>query len=139
MRPPLAAGRLRFLDPGHLTFARKRKGSDGTSPGTHRHRLRTAPMTLDPLPTYPLSVLCVHGQTDVKSDHPPRNPHLTDLGRRQGGKLGQALRAMGFSGVIYSSSYFRTMETAQAVGEVTGTPIVPTAEMREYVIRRVPT
>lgn len=76
-----------------------------------------------------------HGQTDVKSDHPPGDPHLTDLGRRQAGKLGQALEGMGFAGVIYSSPYFRTMETAQAVAEVTGAAVVPAAEMREYVIR----
>ena len=76
-----------------------------------------------------------HGQTDVKSDHPPGDPHLTDLGRRQAEKLGQALEEMGFAGVIYSSPYFRTMETAQAVAELTGTSIAPAAEMREYVIR----
>jgi len=76
-----------------------------------------------------------HGQTDVKSDHPPGDPHLTDLGRRQARRLGQALEEMGFAGVIYSSPYFRTMETAQVVAEAAGAPVEPAAEMREYVIR----
>lgn len=76
-----------------------------------------------------------HGQTDVKSDHPPGDPHLTGLGRRQAEKLGLALRETGFAGQIYSSPYFRTMETAQVVAEATGTYVTPTAEMREYVIR----
>ena len=76
-----------------------------------------------------------HGQTDVRSDHPPGDPHLTDLGRKQAELLGRSLRDMGFDGTIYCSPYFRTIETAQAIAHVTETMIVPAAEMREYVIR----
>lgn len=74
-----------------------------------------------------------HGQTDVKSDHPPGDPHLTGLGRRQAEKLGEALKELGFAGAIHSSPYRRTMETAQVVAEVTDTYIAPIPEMREYV------
>jgi len=76
-----------------------------------------------------------HGQTDVQSDHPPGDPHLTDLGRRQAERLGQALKELGFAGAIYSSPYFRTMETAQVVAETTDTYVTPVAEMREHVPR----
>lgn len=76
-----------------------------------------------------------HGQTDVRSDHPPGDPHLTDLGIRQAEYLGMALKESSFVGVIYSSPYFRTIETAQVIADVTDTVIVPAAEMREYVIR----
>ena len=76
-----------------------------------------------------------HGQTDVRSDHPPGDPHLTDLGRKQAELLGQSLGNMGFKGVVYSSPYFRTIETAQVIADVTDTVVMPAAEMREYVIR----
>ena len=76
-----------------------------------------------------------HGQTDVRSDHPPGDPHLTQLGRKQAELLGEALKDQGFEGQIYSSPYFRTIETADVVAEVTDTVVFPAAEMREYVIR----
>ena len=38
-------------------------------------------------------------------------------------------------GGIYSSPYFRTVETAHVIAEITDRVVVPAAEMREYVIR----
>lgn len=76
-----------------------------------------------------------HGQTDVKSDHPPGDPHLTDLGKRQAELLGHALVEQGFNGAVYSSPYFRTIETAQIVAEVADAVVWPAPPMREYVIR----
>lgn len=76
-----------------------------------------------------------HGQTDVRSDHPPGDPHLTNLGRKQAELLGRSLGEMGFKGEIHSSPYFRTIETAQVIAGVTDRMVVPAAEMREYVIR----
>ncbi|NKB68861.1 MAG: hypothetical protein GKR89_17485 [Candidatus Latescibacteria bacterium] len=76
-----------------------------------------------------------HGQTDVNSDHPPGDPHLTSLGHRQAKLLGRALKEHGFAGTIYSSPYLRTVETAQGIAAVTGAKVLLAAEMREYVIR----
>ena len=76
-----------------------------------------------------------HGQTDVRSDHPPGDPHLTDLGMRQAELLGRALDEQGFDGTVYSSPYFRAIETAQVIADVTNSDVLPTPEMREYVIR----
>ena len=76
-----------------------------------------------------------HGQTDAKSDHPPGDPRLTDLGRRQAALLGRRLQEIGFCGEIHSSPYHRTVETAQVIAEATDTVVILAAEMREYVIR----
>jgi broad specificity phosphatase PhoE len=59
----------------------------------------------------------------------------TDLGRKQAELLGGSLKEMGFEGEIYSSPYFRAVETAQVIADVTDRVVVPAAEMREYVIR----
>ena len=76
-----------------------------------------------------------HGQTDVNSDHPPGDPHLTDLGKRQAQLLGCALVEQGFNGDVYSSPYFRAIETAQIIAAVVDTDVLPAPELREYVIR----
>jgi len=76
-----------------------------------------------------------HGQTDVRSDHPPGDPHLTDLGKKQAELLGRALVEQGFNGAIYSSPYFRTIETAQIAAEIVDAVVWPAPPMREYVIR----
>ena len=76
-----------------------------------------------------------HGQTDVRSSHPPGDPRLTEIGRQQAKLLGERLSADGFQGEILSSPYLRTTETAQVIAEVTTSVILPSAEMREYVIR----
>jgi len=76
-----------------------------------------------------------HGQTDVRSDHPPGDPRLTEVGRKQAELLGRRLKDDGFRGIIYSSPYLRTTETAQVIADVTHSVILPAHEMREYVIR----
>ena len=76
-----------------------------------------------------------HGQTDSQRDHPVGDPYLSDLGKKQAGLLGHALKEHGFDGMIYSSPYFRTMATAQIIAEVTDSVVLPTPEMRECVIR----
>jgi broad specificity phosphatase PhoE len=76
-----------------------------------------------------------HGQVDQKTDHPVGDPHLSPLGREQARLLGERLRALGFSGRIFSSPYMRTIETANIVAEVAGASVIPAPEMREYVIR----
>ncbi len=76
-----------------------------------------------------------HGQVDQKTDHPVGDPHLSPLGREQARLLGERLRALGFSGRIFSSPYMRTIETANIVAEVAAVPVIPAPEMREYVMR----
>jgi len=76
-----------------------------------------------------------HGQTSTKKIRQPADPDLSDLGRKQARLLGQRLKDQNFQGPIYSSPYWRTIETANEIAEVLDTVIIPTAEMREYFIR----
>lgn len=76
-----------------------------------------------------------HGQVDQATDHPVGDPYLSEVGREQARLLGVRLEALGFSGSIHSSPYFRTVETAQIVAEVVDVDVIPAAEVREYVIR----
>lgn len=76
-----------------------------------------------------------HGQTDTQKSHQPEDPYLSDLGRTQARLLGQRLKDLHFQGPIYSSPYWRTIETANEIAEDLDTVIIPTAEMREYFIR----
>jgi len=62
-----------------------------------------------------------HGQVDPPAlakgedpDYPRGDAPISDLGRTQARLLGQRLRELGFSGVIHSSPYRRTIETAHA-------------------------
>lgn len=54
---------------------------------------------------------------------------------RQAELLGRALKEQGFDGTVYSSPYFRAIETAQIIADVTDSVVLPTPEIREYVIR----
>ena len=65
-------------------------------------------------------------------DYPPGDPPLSDLGREQAGRLGERLRALGFSGQIYASPYRRTFETADVVAGVLGATVYPEPAIREY-------
>ena len=76
-----------------------------------------------------------HGQTNTKKTHTPGDPYLSDLGRQQALLLGRRLAELGFNGPIYSSPYYRTIETAHIIAETVDTVVIPAAPMREYVIR----
>lgn len=76
-----------------------------------------------------------HGQTSPNKPHQPADPRLSDQGRTQAHLLGQRLKSLNFQGPIYSSPYWRTIETANEIAEVLDTVIIPTAAMREYFIR----
>jgi broad specificity phosphatase PhoE len=82
-----------------------------------------------------------HGQVNPQAlaksenpDYPRGDPPISDLGRTQARLLGQRLKAQGFSGVIHSSPYRRTIETAHIIAEVVDVPVVPSAPMREVVM-----
>jgi broad specificity phosphatase PhoE len=64
-------------------------------------------------------------------DFPAGNPALTQLGRQQARLLGQRLRYMAFRGIIYSSPYLRTLETAEIIAELTSGTVIVSDEIRE--------
>ena len=76
-----------------------------------------------------------HGQTNTKKTHTPGDPYLSDLGRQQALLLGRRLAESGFDGPVYSSPFYRTIETAYIIAETVDTVVIPAAPMREYVIR----
>lgn len=81
-----------------------------------------------------------HGQPDldgisqkIDPEIPTCDPVLTELGRKQAEFLGKHLKNAGFNGVIFSSPYRRTLDTAQIVAEITGTKIILEKAIQEYV------
>lgn len=81
-----------------------------------------------------------HGQVKPKNneyyentDFPKGDPALTQLGRHQAELLGLRLKDLHFKGDIYSSPYYRTLETAQIIAEITGAAIQPDGHIREIV------
>ena len=74
-------------------------------------------------------ILIRHGQTEfnrlfsvTRRDPGIRDPHLTDLGRRQAAAVAQALRPSRLRKLI-SSPYARALETAGIIAEHLGLPI----------------
>ncbi len=79
-----------------------------------------------------------HGQVGVNAEYlngnaflPRGEMNLSDLGREQATLLGKHLVKLGFDGKILSSPLWRTMETAEAIAEETGSLIYPTPFMHE--------
>lgn len=65
--------------------------------------------------------------------YPPGDKGISELGARQARWLGERLVELGFKGMIHSSPYHRTMQTAQTAAEVLDAPIVPEPAIQEYV------
>ena len=83
-----------------------------------------------------------HGQvlpatedTWSRADYPPGDPPLSDLGMEQARRLGERLRAQGFSGPVYVSPYLRTVQTACRIADVADLTVEPVALLREIVNR----
>ena len=79
-----------------------------------------------------------HGQvaeTEFVGGHmfPAGDKPLSELGREQARLLGEHLLRTGFSGVILSSPYMRTMETAEIIAEILDLEIIPYAPIREII------
>ena len=78
-----------------------------------------------------------HGQVapltayDGSHLYPKGDPPLSELGRLQAAKLGIHMRERGFSGLIISSPFARTLETAELIAAETGCPVIPFAPIRE--------
>ncbi len=78
-----------------------------------------------------------HGQVadNVKYYGDPLYPAgevpLSNLGRKQARRLGEYLKSIGFCGKIYSSPYWRTLETAEIIADIIDAPIIPVANLRE--------
>src|SRR5919108_1950077 len=56
---------------------------------------------------------------------------LSDAGRQQARRLGEALRGIPLA-ALYASPLDRAMETAQFIGEETGTDVVPDERLHEW-------
>jgi broad specificity phosphatase PhoE len=83
-----------------------------------------------------------HGQPNsdplswnVNPEIPLRDPVLTEKGRIQAKSLGKFLKKKKFNGLIISSPYRRTLETAQVVAEQTGSKIMVAPEIQEVVFK----
>jgi broad specificity phosphatase PhoE len=83
-----------------------------------------------------------HGQPDLEQvsweanpDVPLCDPLLTEKGRIQAKYLGKFLKQKNFKGIIISSPYRRTLETAQIVAEQTNSVITIEAAMQEVVTK----
>lgn len=81
-----------------------------------------------------------HGQVGLTAEYiggdatlPRGEMPLSDLGREQATRLGQFLARRDFHGVILSSPFWRTMETAELIAQETGSVIIPTPWMHEIL------
>ena len=81
-----------------------------------------------------------HGQVGLTADYiggdatlPRGEMPLSDLGREQATLLGKFLARRNFKGIILSSPFWRTMETAELIAEETGSVIYPTPWMHEIL------
>ncbi len=68
------------------------------------------------------------------ADFPVGDEPLMPLGREQAKILGGRLREMGFSGVIYTSPYGRTLETAAIIARELGIGFTPLPCLREMFV-----
>jgi len=82
-------------------------------------------------------ILLRHGQsefnlhfTKTRRDPGIQDPHLTEEGWRQAREAGQALAGQGLARIIVSP-YTRALQTAQAVNEALGLPVLVNPVVRE--------
>lgn len=81
-------------------------------------------------------IITRHAQIQSSYDkhlYPSLDPKITELGREQATLLGKRLFEEGFCGLIVSSPYTRTLETAEIIAEITGCEILPFAPIREVM------
>ncbi len=79
-----------------------------------------------------------HGQVQTEKGvddpfYPKGEIALSPLGREQARLTGERLKELGFCGKIYASPYFRTMETANIIADVTGSKVYPYAPIQELM------
>ncbi len=86
-----------------------------------------------------------HGQVLPKSYYqgnaslPVGNSALSQLGCTQAQLLGKRLKELNFNGIIYSSPYDRTMQTADVVAREVGAKVVPVIDLHEISNVKEPT
>ena len=86
-----------------------------------------------------------HGQVLPKSYYqgnaslPMGNSALSQLGCTQAQLLGKRLKELNFKGIIYSSPYDRTMQTADVVASEIGAKVVPVIDLHEISNVKEPT
>ncbi len=76
-------------------------------------------------------ILPPHDSAAGEGDPSPLDPNLSALGRRQAYLLGRRLKEVGFRGLVHSSPFRRTAETAQIVAETVDSGIVLSPPLRE--------
>ena len=78
-----------------------------------------------------------HGQVKETADYygdalfPKGEVPLSEMGYAQAVCLGKRLKTLHFKGKIFSSPFWRTMETAEIVAEQTGSEIIPIPDLHE--------
>ena len=86
-----------------------------------------------------------HGQVLPKSYYqgnaslPVGNAGLSELGKEQARFVGKRLKELNFNGIIFSSPYDRTLNTAEIIAEEVGAKIIPLICMREISNAKEPT
>ena len=86
-----------------------------------------------------------HGQTLPKSYYqnnpslPTGDSGLSDLGKEQARLTGKRLKQLNFKGIIFSSPYDRTLNTAEIIAEEVGAKIIPLLSLREISNAKEPT
>ena len=86
-----------------------------------------------------------HGQVLPKSYYqgnaslPMGNSALSPLGCTQAQLLGKRLKELNFNGIIYSSPYDRTMQTADIVAREVGAKVIPVIDLHEISNVKEPT
>lgn len=86
-----------------------------------------------------------HGQILPKSYYqnnpslPVGNAGLSELGKEQARLVGKRLKDLGFNGIIFSSPYDRTLNTAEIIAEEVGAKVIPLLCLREISNVKEPT
>ena len=74
-----------------------------------------------------------HGQVgDPRCKAPNGERALTELGIDQARQLGMYLKQKNFSGTIYASPLYRTLQTAMVIAKITGSPVLADPGLQEY-------
>ena len=78
------------------------------------------------------SAQCYQGD----AQRPVGNTALSELGKEQASLVGRRLKQLRFQGVILSSPYDRTLETAQIIADIVDAKVYPLSGLQEMFVER---